>query len=154
MSFPDAGEEAADLGVAVVEEAFVAEEVFPENVFIARHGDEVGVGKIFAAGVEAETDVVLVINALLFFVDVEEEGLEGLGGLRRFVFVPGSEIAMFVCRLGEVFGDALESFGVERWVIRFVRGGQDVSGCVLGEYFGEFVGLASDEFFDFGLLRF
>ncbi len=50
---------------------------------------------------------------------------------------------------GEVFGEALEGFGVEG---RRGRGGEHVGGGVLGEDFGEFVGLAIDEFFGLGFL--
>ncbi len=89
MSFPDSGEEARDGGIAIVEDSFLAEEIFPEDVFIARHGDEVSVGEVVAAGIEAQADVVFVVYALLFFVDFEQEGLEGLRGVGRFVFLPG-----------------------------------------------------------------
>ena len=96
MGFPNAGEEAVDFAVAVVKDAFFAEEVFPENVLVAGHGDEVGVGEIFAAGVKAEADVIFVIDVFLFFVDIKQEGLECVRRLRRFVFVPGIEIGVFV----------------------------------------------------------
>ncbi len=96
-----------------MKDAFLAEEIFPENVFVARHGDEVGAGEIVAAGIEAQADVVFVVDAFLFLVDFEEEGLEVLRGFGGFVFLPGGEIRMFVSGSGEVFGDALEGFGVE-----------------------------------------
>ncbi len=87
--------------VAVVEDAFFAEEVFPEHIFVAGHGDEVGVGEIFAAGVKAEADVIFVVDAFLFFVDVEQEGLEMLGRrCRGFVFVAKWIEITGVCGLG------------------------------------------------------
>ena len=149
MSFPNAGEKTIDSPVAVVEDAFVAKEVFPQNIFIARHGDEVGVGKIFAAGVEAEPDVIFVVDVFLFFVDIEQEGLKGVGGFGRFVFVPGIEIRMFVSGWARyLVTRARVSLSSDR--VPICR--QHVGGGVLREDFGQFVGLASDEIFDLGFL--
>ena len=69
MGAPFAGEEAVELTIAVVEDAAArAEEVFPEHELVAAKGDEVGAGEILAVGIEAEGDVVLIVDGLLFVV--------------------------------------------------------------------------------------
>ena len=91
-----------------MQDAFVAKEIFPEHILVAIQRDQVGVGEIFSRRIDTEPNVILVIHALLFGTDRQDQSLE----LFEVLMFPVVQIRVFFVGTIQILLPVLEGFVV------------------------------------------
>src|SRR5665213_220125 len=85
MFFPLSGKKTVDPEFAIMQNSFVAENLFPENELVAIERHQIRLAQVVAIGIQAKRNVVLVVNLLFLGVDSDYQCLEILGGLLLFL---------------------------------------------------------------------
>ena len=147
--FPRSREEAIDLAIAEMQQAAVTEDVVPKEEAVAIHGDQVGLAQIVAVRIQAERDVVLVVDQFLLSADFDQQGLKfrrgGPASFRSLSREPRFEKGMVFIGRRQVLLPLAAHFVVERFVRSVSRHIEHVSAGAGGEDFGQTVRLRLDE---------